>query len=75
MIGVYEGDCVMRIIIVVMATLFRSFVRLFLKNDIPPIFEMLIGVFENPSLHMRGLKREFERKYVSYNDYERHLLQ
>ena len=58
----------MRIIIVVMATSFRSFVRLFLKNDIPPIFEMLIGVFENPSLPMRGLKREFERKYVVYND-------
>ena len=57
----------MRIIIVVMVISFRSFVRLFLKNDIPRMFEMLIGVFENPSLPMSGLKREFERKYVVYN--------
>ena len=46
----------MRIIIVVMVISFRSFVRLFLKNDIPHIFEMLIGVIENPSLPMGGLK-------------------
>ena len=58
----------MRIIIVVMVISFRSFVRLFLKNDNPHIFEMLIGVIENPSLPMGGLKREFERKYVVYND-------
>ena len=57
-----------QIIIVVMATSFRSFARVFLKNDIPHIFEMLICVFENPSLPVRGLKREFERKYVIYND-------
>ena len=57
-----------QIIIEVMVNTFRSFVRLFLKNDIPHIFEMLIGVIENPSLPMRGLKREFERKYVVYND-------
>ena len=57
-----------QIIIEVMVNTFRSFVRLFLKNDIIHIFGMLIGVFENPSLPMRGLKREFERKYVVYND-------
>ena len=57
-----------QIIIEVMVNTFRCFVRLFLKNNIPRIFEMFIGVFENPSLPMRGLKREFERKYVVYND-------
>lgn len=57
-----------QIIIEVMVNTFRCFVRLFLKNDIPHIFEMLICVFENPSLPVRGLKREFERKYVIYND-------
>ena len=58
----------MRIIIVVMVISFRSFVRLFLKNDIPHRFEMLTGVIENPSLPLRELKQEFERKYAVYND-------
>lgn len=35
---------------------------------------MLIGVFENPSLLVRGLKREFERKYVVYNDKVKRLV-
>ena len=52
----YVGAFNVQIIIVVMATSFRSFVRLFLKNDIPHMFEMLIGVIENPSLPMGGLK-------------------